>query len=43
MEGGGVGYSSEFYTGRLRPKIQPLTLYIVKPVLAVDHPRGMAK
>ena len=26
-EGGGVwGYSTKFYTGRLRPEIQPLTL-----------------
>ena len=24
--GGGGGYSTKFYTGRLRPKVQPLTL-----------------
>ena len=24
--GGGRGYSTKFYTGRLRPEVQPLTL-----------------
>ena len=26
-EGGGEGYSRKVYTGRLRPEVQPLTLF----------------